>query len=378
MLIEIEFQEVKHNEILGEISAKRVEMGNPHHDYIIYANRFFCNVVPDISIIVPVHNGEFYIRKCIQSILAQSYQNFELIIVDDGSTDNTAMICKEYVDTDSRVILISKQNGGVSSARNCGLDNAHGTYICFVDADDDVSISYIHRFMNTDSDIVVSGLTMVFDSGTIKDYIPDKEGVFDTIEIGTILPDLEYKMLLNGPCQKRFKKSLIEEINLRFDKNLSLGEDTVFVLTYLLYINSMAVSPFSDYNYYKRATESLSKLRIPIDWARYFAMEMFKLRNRLVSRFHIKDSGYHLFINNLFLSYLFVGLFTLYYQNHPRQERLRFMALLKRDLESTVIKHKKGLSHKNLITRFLVKKSPLCFTDFIIMNIFNLRNAISR
>ena len=101
--------------------------------------------LPCISIIIPAYNAEKYIEKCLQSIIYQEYKDFEVIIVNDGSTDNTKEICKKYADLDSRIRLISTENKGAGSARNTGLTEAQGRYISFIDADDFVSENYYSR-----------------------------------------------------------------------------------------------------------------------------------------------------------------------------------------------------------------------------------------
>lgn len=98
-----------------------------------------------ISIIVPVFNVQNYIRECLDSILNQTYKEFELILIDDGSTDNSGKICDEYLKKDSRIKVIHKKNGGLSSARNCGLEEAKGDYICFVDSDDSIKPDYLEK-----------------------------------------------------------------------------------------------------------------------------------------------------------------------------------------------------------------------------------------
>ena len=91
---------------------------------------------PTISVIIPVYNTEMYLRRCIDSVLAQTYQDFELLLIDDGSKDSSGAICDEYAAKDARVRVFHKENGGVSSARNLGLDNARGEWVTFVDSDD--------------------------------------------------------------------------------------------------------------------------------------------------------------------------------------------------------------------------------------------------
>ena len=108
----------------------------------MYNNEFKC------SIIIPIYNAELTLKRCLDSILAQTYSNFELILVDDGSTDHSPAIIDEYATRDPRMIAIHKQNGGVSSARNAGLEVASGYYIAFVDADDEVRPNWLKTFNN--------------------------------------------------------------------------------------------------------------------------------------------------------------------------------------------------------------------------------------
>lgn len=126
---------------------------------------------PMISIIVPIYRVEKYLKECVDSILAQTYKNFELILVDDGSPDNCPAICDEYAKQDDRVVVVHKKNGGLSDARNAGLDIAKGEYIGFVDSDDYISpIMYetlMNRIISDQSDLAICQYTYVDDSGKI-------------------------------------------------------------------------------------------------------------------------------------------------------------------------------------------------------------------
>src|SRR5690606_22590995 len=95
-------------------------------------------IMPKVSVIIPVYNTENYLRECLDSILAQTFTDFEVLLINDGSTDSSGKICDEYAEKDSRIKVFHKENGGVSSARNLGLDNAKGEWICFVDSDDEI------------------------------------------------------------------------------------------------------------------------------------------------------------------------------------------------------------------------------------------------
>ena len=122
---------------------------------------------PTFIIIVPVYNVEHYLQRCIESVLSQSYQNFELLLVDDGSKDKSGAICDEYAKKDNRVRIFHKENGGVSSARNVGLDNACGDWICFVDSDDEMENRYLSKF-HQDSDLEIQGAVTINATDKVK------------------------------------------------------------------------------------------------------------------------------------------------------------------------------------------------------------------
>ena len=173
---------------------------------------------PLISIIVPIYKVEKYLPACINSILAQTYENFELILVDDGSPDNCGKICDQYATIDNRVKVIHKPNGGVSSARNKGLEFSRGEFIAFIDADDYIDTTYIEHLIQYDSfDLVTNSeqnSTIEFIENDIQHYV-------DT-----------YGRSLYGtsPWGKIYNKNIITEHNLKFDTNERFGEDTLFNL----------------------------------------------------------------------------------------------------------------------------------------------------
>ena len=118
--------------------------------------------IPKISVIIPVYNTEKFLHRCIDSILTQTYTDFELLLIDDGSKDSSGSICDEYAEKDSRVRVFHKENGGVSSARNLGLDNAWGEWITFVDSDDYIEENFLKSFDgNLDADLVVGNIQMI-------------------------------------------------------------------------------------------------------------------------------------------------------------------------------------------------------------------------
>lgn len=214
--------------------------------------------MPEVSIIVPVYKVEKVLHYCIDSILNQSFTNFELILIDDGSPDNSGVICDEYAKNDDRIIVIHQDNGGVSSARNAGIDKAKGEYITFIDSDDFIDKNYLkillevkEKYINYDN--VWCGFR------TVDSYYKDLKGkqniIFDiNEEISSLsrkdIMTLHEKWLDAGPYCKLYETFIIKNNNLRFDVNISLGEDLLFNFDYLDYNNGkIAVINKSLYNY---------------------------------------------------------------------------------------------------------------------------------
>ncbi len=130
-----------------------------------------------ISVIVPVYNVKEHIEQCVNSITGQTYKNLEIILVDDGSKDSSGEICDKLAKEDARIHVIHKQNGGVSSARNAGLDYAHGEYIAFVDGDDYIDETMYEKLlskMDADIDIVSCYMQSFYPDGQVKPYIETK------------------------------------------------------------------------------------------------------------------------------------------------------------------------------------------------------------
>lgn len=209
-----------------------------------------------ISVIVPVYNVEKYLRECVDSILRQVYTNLEIILVDDGSTDSSGTMCDEYAKKDDRIRVIHKQNGGLSDARNAGLDICSGEYISFVDSDDIISdyfIEYLHDTMvRENSDIVALRQTARFwDDGIQKpnfddspDYQTDNLSSFDA------LIQMYYQVIPTGIQHKFYKRFLFDD--LRFPKGY-LYED--LATSYKLFMKCSTISLISPaiYGYRKRS-----------------------------------------------------------------------------------------------------------------------------
>lgn len=201
-----------------------------------------------ISVIIPVYNTGDSLSLCIESILTQCYSDFEVLLVDDGSTDESGRICDEFAEKDSRIIVLHKQNGGVSSARNCGIENARGEYIVFVDSDDFLTNAYLEHLMESDADMVIAGLKMF--GVKIDMSMPterDDFGIEGLAAHWNTPPAMNY--LYCYPVAKRFRTSIIQKHGIRFDESLFFSEDLYFNMQYYCYVNTFTELPYADYLY---------------------------------------------------------------------------------------------------------------------------------
>lgn len=218
-----------------------------------------------ISVIVPVYNVEKVLHNCIESILKQTYKDFELILVDDGSPDNSGKICDEYMSVDKRIRVFHKKNGGVSSARNFGIDRAFGKYICFIDSDDYVHKDYLKCLVETkikykNIDNVWCGFQTVdgYNQARIIRRVLYSENESDILNTEKIMT-LHEKWLDASPCCKLFDRNIIVDNDLKFDEKLTLGEDLIFNYHYLDFTNgNIVIINRVLYNYIQANTDSLS------------------------------------------------------------------------------------------------------------------------
>jgi N-acetyllactosaminide beta-1,6-N-acetylglucosaminyl-transferase len=206
-----------------------------------------------ISIIVPVYNAEKYIEKCVGSLIKQTYEKIEIILIDDGSKDNSYKICKEMQSRDSRIISLSKSNGGASSARNRGLKEAKGEYIAFVDADDYVEKDYVQimyeAIEKNGSDIAICKPIKQYDDGaTIEEkkypniHWCDGSGLLKFLR-------LEFDINWGAVWNKLFRTKIIKKYKLRYDERIKYGEDFLFVGSYLAYSYSGCIIDKVGYHY---------------------------------------------------------------------------------------------------------------------------------
>ena len=189
-----------------------------------------------ISIIVPIYNGEKYLDRCIESVMNQTYKDFELILVNDGSKDKSGEICQNYANTDSRIKYIQKANGGEGSARNAGLEIINSRYVTFLDCDDELPSTAIEFLMKEAGkyDLIIGGLKKD-NNRDIKEYVPKRKSISGKKEISENLISETY--FLNIAVGKLYRTDIIKKNNCYF-MDFKYGTDTYFDYFYLKLINT--------------------------------------------------------------------------------------------------------------------------------------------
>lgn len=209
-----------------------------------------------VSIIVPVHNAEEKISGMLDSILCQVYTNYECILVDDGSTDSSLQICREYVERDCRFHSISQKNSGVSAARNQGLKNAKGEYITFLDADDKIPENYLSVLVKRceTADIAVCDTIVIQDGKEVYRFTHPDDILTKTQALNALLTRTSIN---SGPCCKIFRRELVSD--LRFPP-LRTYEDILFVQQAFARANSIATTNKTAYFYIQNSAGAMSRL----------------------------------------------------------------------------------------------------------------------
>lgn len=215
-----------------------------------------------LSVVVPVYNTEKYLIQCLESLVQQTYHNYEVLLINDGSTDSSGEICSDYARKYADVFrVMHKENGGTSTAKNRGIEDAQGEIIIFVDADDYVGENYLKEIvegMEQDgADLSVTGYSVVYESDcTVIDVLPfSRQNSVLTTRDG--IRALGVNGLLNVDVAKGYKREILLQHHIRFAESYSTGEDLLFNCDYLRYTNGIAVKNISYYFYMRRETVSL-------------------------------------------------------------------------------------------------------------------------
>ncbi len=258
--------------------------------------------MPLISIIVPVYKVENVLNNCVQSILNQTFRDFELILVDDGSPDNSGKICDEYSNIDNRVRVIHKENGGVSSARNIGIQVAIGKFICFVDSDDEVDVNYLKLLIDlyeNNVELAICGFNW-FKNGDVINKSVFSNNDFDLLSRDYVM-EIQSKVLVSSPWCKLYLSDIIKKNCIFFQNDLSLGEDLLFNFRYLNYVSNIAIVNQPLYHYMVDNGQSL---------LRKYRKDLFetnkKINNELfniINKWNLPEEQMNYFYNKVYFDY---------------------------------------------------------------------------
>ena len=308
--------------------------------------------MPKISVVIPVYNTEKYLHRCLDSILAQTFTDFELLLIDDGSTDQSGAICDEYAANYSQIRVYHKENGGVSSARNYGLDKACGEWIAFCDSDDWVYPGWLLNFANNwnDVDLVNQGVECnksidgAEDTGNSVIYILNHKG-----NASDTLTKLLENKIVGYLFIKCFKKSILELHNIKFNEAYKFKEDEDFVIRYMNYCGKLRSIDSVGYYYY-----------VP-NWANKYKGDLLKLEQSLELYRNVSviyDNEKVAYVDRCLLDV--VGGIMEQYKNGKRN-----YTLLKSILKETR-KHISRLDQVSKLTRFMWTKNPIIVHLYLI------------
>lgn len=251
-----------------------------------------------VSIVIPIYNVEEFLEKCLNSIKKQSYNNFEAILIDDGSKDKSKTICQKFTEQDDRFKYIYQKNAGVSTARNNGIQNATGEFITFVDGDDYLDKNHIEEMVNglKKSDLVISGRKNIIGNIVEESFTADSTLTLTQKELVDYI--LKKGLVYSFPWNKMYKMQILKENYIDFDHNLDYGEDLVFNMQYALLIQKSTLITGSTYNYVyrkdsvsnqlnerslkKRVTDLLSVRKVIEMLPSDYSKEQFFLNKRIV------------------------------------------------------------------------------------------------
>lgn len=328
-----------------------------------------------VSVIVPVFNVDQYLRRCIQSVLNQSYSNLEILLINDGSSDSSGEICDEFAKKDGRVSVIHQENRGVSVARNVGLENVRGDWFCFVDSDDEIGRNYISEFMTTLStfphaDLVIHGIRILDTSTKLEKKVFPRGSLrlFQLSVQNDLLKDIPI-LCMASPISKLFNTAIIRKNKISFDERVSIGEDYLFVLDYIKSAQTVASDPRSSYIYYRRPSGSLSTTYNSFEEEVLAESLLFEKTVTTFSGLGMADKDIYSFYLSEFKKHAYRILFSLFKNkriNYTAKERIRLV----NTLSDTEIRRIRSMFRRNgwkgALLALVFRKNTYGYSDFLL------------
>ena len=302
-----------------------------------------------VSIIVPIYNAEKYLQELLNSINSQTFANYEVILINDGSTDDSEKICRKNSETNSKIRYFQKKNTGVSDTRNYGIKKATGKYICFVDADDVLNKDYLKDLVDAIS-LKDYGLSCC-EYKEFSEKIFNEEDCSISIEEHEYAGEDRYQLIYSKYrgylWNKMFIRDIITKNNIKFDKDIFMSEDMLFIFEYLKYIDKVICINKKNYNY-RIINNSASKNVNNMKW-----FSIFKMLDKIIydKKFYSQDM-----FNKVMYSYLYYLYEAKYRLKHNKENNNYFM--YKDDIKNRIKKvkeYKYNLSFKEKIKIFIYK-----------------------
>jgi glycosyltransferase involved in cell wall biosynthesis len=290
-------------------------------------------IQPLVSIIIPIYNVEDYVRECLQSVLKQTYTQYEVLLINDGSTDKSASICDAFIKQNPQNFkLIHKTNGGLSDSRNLGIKNAEGIYLIFLDSDDYVSPFMLEKLVaslvQNNSDIACCGITEVTETGDKIRSIP-ANSVLDPGSYSFISEPCVFSKSLPNACNKIFKKTLFIENNVEFPKGLWY-EDLATIPKLFYYANSISIIDDELYNYrYRQGSITKTYSLKILDIFTILGLLKHFFQSALLNTKHIQNS-----LNTLYINHTVVALARLVLVNN--QDKESALLTIKRETSNNI------------------------------------------
>lgn len=327
---------------------------------------------PTISIIMPVYNCQDYVSEAIESVIKQSWKQWEMIIVDDGSNDKSGEICDKYAENDLRIRVLHCNNGGVSEARNRGILEASGEFIQFIDGDDKLkedAMEIIIKEMeleNQEIDLIIFGYEtfpkQIVKSIVRKMKIDSKDAIAENFDL--LFPN----HLLHSPCNKLYKRSIISQNHLVFPLDMSMGEDLMFNLAYIKCINRACVIPEVLYDYRRNISNSLTST---------FRKDMVETQFRLKKEVD-KTFGNHKVVlkqtDKMFAENFFNGLKAVSYQDGlTKYEKKVLIDTWISNPDYLEVYFRSNLARKGMLMNYMIKTKKIDLMIFL----FKIRKVLA-
>lgn len=322
---------------------------------------------PFLSIIIPVYNAEAFLRQSLDSILSQTFSDFELVLVDDGSKDNSGIICDEYSQSEVRVKVVHKQNAGASEARNTGIEQSSAELICFIDADDVISPDYIQQLIDDyskalDVDFVIQGMIQKWpDYNTVFKM---SDGIYDLSSSEGYKFFEEVKINdFSGPYCKIYRRSILNQYNIRFSKGIIYAEDFDFLLRYLMHCQTVIASSATNY-YYLMHGGSVSSKIYDFDKEISGLQHLYESYNKILLRFYSQtlEGNYRKAIS----AYIWRVIYSNYRYAYTRSERIANFKKFRPEFISYMSSQYVSTSLFTRIVKSLISKRFFSLLDVIL------------